>query len=247
MKATEPPATAHEAESDRPFVHILAGIGGLVFVAMIILQNAIRSSEPGFAAKPGNVVSYFAANRVAVIVPLGLYPIGMIGLLFFVAGIRSHATDIVKRWWADVGTFAVIVIAALFGVVNIAEIAIAADGSTIGASHPAIQGLWSVHAAAFGLNLVAIGIALVGLSQAALGSHLIPRWFATVALIGGACLLVASIFTVAITDGGAWLYLGFLGFIVWGVFLVIAGINLIRGRHRSPREDDVLVEASALS
>ncbi len=215
----------------RPFTDVLAGLGGLVFVALLIIQNAIRSAEPGFAARPQDLITYFADHRTAAVVPLGLYPLGMVGLLAFAAGIRKHLAGGEQRFWADVGTFAVIVVAALFAVVNVTEITITARGTALAHSPAAVQVLWGLHGGAVGLNLVAIASALLGLSRAAAAQGLLPRWFEPIPLIGAACLFVAAVFTVAIVDGGAWLYLGFVGFIVWGVFLVLAGIALIRRRQ----------------
>jgi hypothetical protein len=44
--------------------------------------------------------------------------------------------------------------------------------------------------------------------------------------------LVASVFTVALVNGGPWLAVGLVGFAVWLVFVVIASISLLRGRQR---------------
>jgi len=222
--SVEPPATTG----------VLAGIGGLVFVALLVIQNTIRSSEPAFPASPHQVATYFADHRVAAVLPLALYPLGMVGLLFFAAGIRNRVSGSVDRWWADVGTCAVVIVATLFALVNVTEIAITTRAAAL-VHEPAATGIvWALHGGAFGLNLVAIALALVGLSRAALTQHLLPDWYGPIALAGAACLFVAAVFTVSIVDGGAWLYLAFVGFLVWAVFLVITGIALITGRSAAP-------------
>jgi hypothetical protein len=234
-ESVHPPVTAatrHVAPIER-----LAGTGGLLFVTLLIIQNVVRASGPSFTATPATVAAYFADHRAAALIPLGLFPVGMLAILCFAAGIwtRSHETE--SRWWATVGTLAVVVLAGLFSLVNIIEIAIAAKGSELVTSPDVVQALWTVHAAAFGLNLAAIALAMLGLSRAALAAGLIPGLLAVAVLPGAACLFIAAIFTVAIAGGGQWLYLGYLGFAIWGIFLVVAGTALVRGRPaRSPAD-----------
>ena len=63
-------------------------------------------------------------------------------------------------------------------------------------------------------------------SRDIVGAH--PRVDQCAALPGAACLLVAAAFAVALTNGGAWLALGLVGFVVWLVFMVAASISLLR-------------------
>ncbi len=90
------------------------------------------------------------------------------------------------------------------------------------------QAMWTLHGAAFGLDLAAIAVALIGLGRAAASTRLIPAWLMVATVPGAACLLVASMFTVALTNGGAWIALGFVGFIVWLAFVAITSISLLR-------------------
>ncbi|MGH3601773.1 MAG: hypothetical protein ACRDQH_16100 [Pseudonocardiaceae bacterium] len=208
----------------------LAGAGGIVFAVTVIIQNVVRAGGPSFTATPATVAAYFADHRAAGLLPLGLFPLGMVALLCFAAGIRVRARDLQSRWWASVGAFAAVTIAGLFAVVNTIEIVIAAQGRELVSSPQVVRALWTIHSGAFGLNLTAIAIALLGLSRAAHAAALIPRSLAVIAVPGAACLFTAAIFTVSIVNGGKWLYLGYAGFVIWGVFLVVAGIALVTGR-----------------
>ena len=44
-----------------------------------------------------------------------------------------------------------------------------------------VQALWAMHGAAFGLDMAAIAVALVGLTRAAAEMRLIPSWLALAA------------------------------------------------------------------
>jgi hypothetical protein len=118
----------------------------------------------------------------------------------------------------------------LFAIVNITEIVLTAKARPLAASPAVVQALWAVHAAAFGLDLAAIAVALLGLSHAAASMRLIPGWLTVAAWPGAACLLIASVFTVALANGGPWGAVGLAGFIIWLVFVITASVSLLRDR-----------------
>jgi len=204
-----------------------AAVGAFVFVLLLVAQNLIRANEPSFDATTSSVTAYFLGHRAAVMVPLYLFPFGMVSLLVFVAGLRALASRREEAFWIDLGTLAVLVIAALFAVVNIAEIAIAVVVRNA-PSPQAVTALWALHAGSFGLNLGAIAVALVALSRSARHLGLVPGWFTRLALLGALLLFAAAVSTVSLAEGGPMLYVGLVGFLVWALFLVLCGIGLLR-------------------
>jgi hypothetical protein len=210
--------------------HRLAGAGGLVFAGALVAQNLIRASGPGFGAAPAQVTAYFLHHRTAAIVPLGMFPVEMIALFAFVAAVRTSADSESGRWQASMGTLGAASIAALFAIVNITEIALTAKARSLAASPAVVQALWAVHAAAFGLDMAAIAVALLGLTYAAASVRLIPGWLTVAAWPGAACLFIAAMFTVALANGAPLVGVSLIGFIIWLVFLVTASIRLLRGR-----------------
>jgi hypothetical protein len=205
-----------------------AGIGGLVFVVALVVQNLLRAKAPGFNAAPGVVSDYFLHHRAAALIPLGLFPIEMLALFAFVAGVWTTASLGPDRWWATMGILGAAAIAALFAIVNIIEIVLTAKAGGLAHSPAVVEALWAVRGAAFGLDLAAIAVALIGLSRAARAAALMPPWLGTAVLPGAACLLTASAFTVALTNGGPWLALGLVGFVLWLLFVVATSISLLR-------------------
>ena len=224
--STDSPTQARRAALDR-----LAGAGGLVFAAILVADNLIRASAPGFDAAPAQVSAYFLDHRAAALVPLGLFPAGLLALFPFAAGVWARTRQEMSRWWASVGVLGTATIAALFAIVNITEIVLTAKAAQLASSPAVVQALWTLHAAAFGLDLAAIAVALIGLSRAAASVPLIPAWIAVAALPGAACLLTAATFTVALANGGPWLAPALAGFIVWVVFVITASVSLLRGRQ----------------
>lgn len=228
VSVTAVPRTVSVRES--PVFGRLAGVGALVFAALLVAQNVVRSAEPSFAAAPAQVIDYFTGHRAAVVTPLALFPLGMVALLLFGAGMWVRVREVPRaRFFGAVGVMALVVLAGLFAVVNIVEIVIAVDISDLAGAPHVVAALWALHASAFGLNLTAIALALTGFCQAARAIRLVPGPLAAIAWPGAACLFVASLATVALAEGSWVLYLGFAGFLVWGVFLLVAGIRLVGG------------------
>ncbi len=207
----------------------LAGAAGLIFAATLVADNLIRASAPGQGASPAQVTEYFLHHRVAALVPLGLNTFG-VTVFVFAAALWARARTEQTRWWAGVGALGVASIAALFGVVTATEIVLTAKAGSLATSPAVVQALWALHGAAFGMDMAAIAVALVGLSRAAAAMRLIPSWLALAARPGAACLLTASAFSVALVNGGPWIAVGAVGFVVWLVFVVVASISLLRGR-----------------
>jgi hypothetical protein len=235
MSATTVPRTESRTQGRQAALGRLAGAGGLVFAAILVADNLIRASAPGFDAAPAQVSAYFLDHRAAALVPLGLFPAGL-ALFLFAAGMwataqQAGARQEESRWWASLGVLGTATIAALFAIVNITEIALTAKAGQLASSPATVQALWTLRTAAFGLDLAAIAVALIGLSRAAAAMRLIPSWLALTAWPGAACLLTAATFTVALADGGPWLAVGLAGFIVWIVFVVTASVALLRGRQ----------------
>ncbi len=207
----------------------LAGAAGLIFAATLVADNIIRASAPGQGASPAQVTEYFLHHRVAALVPLGLNTFG-VALFPFVAALWAMARAERTRLWAGTGALAAAAIAALFGVVTTTEIVLTAKAGSLATSPAVVQALWAVHGAAFGMDMAAIAVALVGLSRAAAAMRLIPSWLALAAWPGAACLLTVSAFTVALVNGDAWVAVSAVGFVVWLVFVIVASISLLRRR-----------------
>jgi hypothetical protein len=213
-----------------------SGIGGLTFVLTLLVDTAIRSGAPQFGASGSTLMAYVEAHRTAMTVPIALFPLGLVGLFSFLAGLRSAARhDPRSQWWVDLGSLAVVTIAALFAGINLVEAAMVAAVHEQAASPAVMTALWAMDGGAFGLNLAAIGVALLGLAHAARATGLVPAWLAVVALPGAACLLLASVFAVAIDEGAAWLFLALAGFLVWALFVLVAAVAMVRApRPRAP-------------
>src|SRR5271155_5615571 len=119
MSVTTVPSTESPTQGGRvAALDRLAGAGGLVFAAVLVADNIIRASAPGFDAAPAQVSAYFLDHRAAALVPLGLFPAGLT-LFLLAAGLSARARQEQSRWRAGAGVLGAATIAALFAIVNI--------------------------------------------------------------------------------------------------------------------------------
>jgi hypothetical protein len=164
------------------------------------------------------------------VIPLGLFPLGMVALSVFVAGVwlRAESGERAGAWWARVGVLGTAIVAAMFAAVNVADLVLVARPGGAAPSRSLVRVLWTLHNAAFALNFAAVGTALLGLAFAAVACGLAPRWVAWTSGIGAALLVVPAVFAVAVVNGGPWAGIAIAGFALWVVFVIVTSIGLWR-------------------
>ena len=69
----------------------IAGIGGLAFIANVVVNNVLRGSFPKNDASATDVATFYAEHDVLTNVFAAIYPIGLVGIALFVAGVASRA------------------------------------------------------------------------------------------------------------------------------------------------------------
>lgn len=209
----------------------LAGAAGLLFLVLIAIQNVLRAVVgPATNASDADLAQLTHADSWTVHLLLVTYAIGFPALLVFAVGLSNWCARTAPRstTWAGLGQSSAVVIAVLFGLINILQVTMVAARDHLDGAPELRQLLWTMHNATFTINMIALGVALLSLGRAAAQSRLIPAWMGTLTAVGGGLLFVAALPAVAVTQGSAWMALGLLGFLIWMVFLAIAGIALLR-------------------
>jgi hypothetical protein len=209
----------------------LAGLGGLVFLALVVAQNVLKAAtDPSNHASAAEILRFAHDRAWTVDLLVVTYVLGFPALLLFAGGLsrrcseRTPASEI----WGRVGSFSVVVVAVLFGLINVLQVVLVAERAQLAHDPALVALLWALHNAVFTLNLLAVGGALLGLGRAAGIAGIVPRWMTPVS-IGGACLLaVAAAPAVAEVHGSNVLALGLIGFLCWLVLLGTASVRLLR-------------------
>jgi len=207
---------------------MLGGIGGLVFAASVLAQNALRSKFPTNDAGAAEVVKYYADHRAVTLALAVLMPIGLVGLTTLLGGVIARVARGAGRAAAVTGAFGAAAIIATFTVLTAFDVAIAGYIHRGAADVAVVDGMWVVHNAVFGFLLAAIGIALAGLSRASVASGLLSTRWKTAGLVGGGLLLAGATTTPAIIDGSPTMFIGVAGFVVWVAFVIRTSVALLR-------------------
>lgn len=206
----------------------IAGIGGLAFIANVVVNNVLRGSFPKNDASATDVATFYAEHDVLTSVFAAIYPIGLVGIALFVAGVASRALSGPGRLSAIMGIVGSAGVAGGFSTLLAFDSAIAGYLHRGGTSTDVVEGLWVTHNAVFGILLGSIAVALAGLANAAVSAGLLGRVWRPVSFVGAALLLAGTATTPAIIDGAPTMFLGFAGFAVWVAFVVTTSVRLIR-------------------
>jgi hypothetical protein len=130
--------------------------------------------------------------------------------------------------FALIGAFGAILIGAWFALVIMSQLMLLAlDGSPT--TTPATAELvWHLHAAAFVVNFVAIGVAAFGVAGAAVRMGLAPSWCRPLSIVALVAAVVATMQSSSAVNGGAGWQIGLVTFLSWLLLLMIVGVRMTR-------------------
>jgi hypothetical protein len=213
----------------------ITGAAGLLFFVAIVLQNVVRSTGPLSGADAATILAYVTGQGTTLAILLGVFPPAFVALFVFVTGVRRlvAAADSTTAWWAEIGLVGAIMIGAMFAASNAIEATLVAAGQNLASEPGLLTTLWTLHGALFALNSIGIGLALAGLSQAAVRAGLAPGWSGWVGLAGGVLLVGGAMPVVAVAGGSPLIVVSLLGFVCWCAWLLVCGISILRGSSRA--------------
>ena len=207
---------------------IVGGVGGLVFVSSVVAQNLLRTSLPTNDASIGKITAFYAGHRTETAVLTVLFAIGAVGLATFTGAVLTRLRATVARGPAIGGALGVAGVIALFATTVVTDLALS---GYVHRGHPdpgVVGALWILHASAFGILTIFLGIALAGLAAGAAADGLVPAVWKGIGLIGGLLLLAGGAATPAAIDGSKVALVSLVGFLVWLVFVGLVSVALLR-------------------
>ncbi len=222
-----------EQEATRPEAlapaRIVGGVGGLVFVASVVAQNLIRAGAmPANDARVGRIIDFYAGHRGSTFALAALFAVGAAGIAAFAGALVARLTDSSVRGAALAGAIGVAGVFAVYSTMLATDLALSGYVHRGAPSHGVVSAMWILHNAVFGVLLVAIGVALAGLSAAAAADGVVAGFWKPVGLLGALLLGIAGAATPAIIDGSPLMALGLIGFLTWLAFVATTAISLLR-------------------
>jgi hypothetical protein len=208
----------------------ITGTAGLLFFVAIVLQNVVRSTGPLNGVDAATILAYVTGQGTTLAILLGIFPVAFVALFVFVTGVRRLVSeaDSTTVWLAEIGLVGAIMIGAMFAASNAIEATLVAGGQDLASEPVLLTTLWGLHGALFSLNSIGIGLALAGLSQAAVRAGFAPRWSGSLGLAGGVLLVVGAMPVVAVAEGSPLMVISLLGFVCWCVWLLVCGVSILR-------------------
>ena len=225
-------ATPAVTAGNRVSMTRIVGGAGIALAASVVLQNAMFTGAPTYAAPLGEVLAYHAENRGALAGAMGQEAVNLPLLLLFVTGLHG----LVQRRggagadWSRLAVAAGATLSAVFALVIATHIAVVLAADGLAEPTPAFELVWQLHAAAFALALPALGATFIGAALATHASGLTRPWQRLLGVAGGSLCILAGYGNLAIADGSPLLYVGVAGLAAWLVWLVVTGLRLIRGQ-----------------
>ncbi len=209
----------------------IAGLGGLAFVATVILQNVLRgASAPSNGASARDVLTHYADHRSLTFVLVATFVLGGLGLATFLGGAMRTMVDGPRRAWAYTGFAGAAGVLALFSTLVATEQAISVVAHGAGPDEGAVAALWALHNSVFTVLWLFIGIALLGLARAGVAAGITPPIFDRLAPIGFLLLAIGCVAGPGIAAGDVMGLFGLalVGFLIWLAFLAATGLRLLR-------------------
>lgn len=210
----------------------LAGWSGIAFVVLAVVQNVLRTTLLPASDAPASVVAQgFRDHHGALVTLVALFVVAGVALSVFLGGVWTRITSAAPSW-AQTGIVGAIGTFAIFPVLVSCEVALMTVAGRASPDLAAVDVLWTLHNAIFAINSLALAVAVLGLSTAAVRAGAAPGSFATTGPIGAALLVVGAVGAPMIARGaGQPLYaLMGLGYLSWLVLVTSMSVRLTRRR-----------------
>jgi hypothetical protein len=207
---------------------LVGGVGGLAFVALVVLQNLLRAAAPPADANAQQVVSFYSGHHATAPILAVLFVVSGAGLVCFAAGMAERLLPGPGRAPALLGLLGVAGVFCLFATMLGSDLALDRLVDAGVRNHDAVLTAWTLHEAAFCVLLFAIAVALAGLSAAATADGLVGAGWRPVGLLGAVLLAATAAMSPLLLDGRPVLYVGLVGFAVWLGFVARSAVGLLR-------------------
>jgi len=202
----------------------LAGISALAFATGVLLANFAVAGAPLASATAAEAANWYEINPLRMIIANGMVALTFPALLLFGATMYELGRGQAEaRQWMLVGALSSVAMVAVFSILvagNISAVLLAETGGS------AFAAAWTIHNAAFAINMSVLGMAFLGFAIGAYAAGLTPAWQRTAGVAGATLLLATGFGNTIVAGGSAFVFLGFIGFILWLVWIVAIGIRL---------------------
>jgi hypothetical protein len=176
---------------------------------------------------------WYEANYTRAMLATAMVGLAFPALLVFAASMFELGRDAGRaRTWMVVGGFGAAAMVGVFTQVTAGQIA---SVLLAGAGGEAFAAAWTLHNAAFAINMTVLGTAFLGFALGADAAGVNPRWMRSIGVTGALLMLATGLLNGPVTGGSPLALAGFGGFLLWLVWLVTTGVRLLAASVRIER------------
>src|SRR5687767_6101234 len=99
-----------------------AGIGGFIFLACVVIENALRGQPVANDASMDMARSYYQDNRSMIEISHSLFILTVPSLLLYAAGLYRRLRSDISETWARTGLAAASIMPVSFAIVMISDV-----------------------------------------------------------------------------------------------------------------------------
>ncbi len=203
----------------------IAGIAGLVFVALMVVNGVLLGDQPvaddGIGAVRSYVSSDESMHKTGIFIGMLILPFAVLFFAGLVARLResdlAHAEG-----WGTVTLLGAVLMGATAGLGGVLSATAVFRGGE-GLDDATLRALWDGQLVAFASMGIALTILAVGVAVPVLERGLWPMWFGLLSLVVAVLGVVTLIGTISDTNS-AYMYIGGISMAVW---TLVASILLV--------------------
>lgn len=201
-------------------------LAGIVFVVLNIIGSVMMGSPPASDDSDDKIVAWFVDKESGIKTSAFLGALSVIFMLWFLGTLWRHMSK------AEGGSVRVSVVSAAgligsgvlwmagSGIQSAVALRIDADSAGAAPFMYALSGVFLGAAGAFAATH------LLATNLLALRTKWLPSWHAGIGLLGGLGFLIGSAGTMS--DSGALMAVGMIGFLVWAVWIILTALQMYR-------------------
>lgn len=199
-----------------------SALGGVLFVVLSVIGTVTQGTPPASDGDAAEFVDWFADNVNGIVAQQWLGGLSVVLLLWFASTLWRRMADAEDGSRLAVLSMLGLVVGLTTFLIGTAVLAATAHRiDEIGGGARPLYFLAAMLTATAGFG---IGLHLLATGTHAFRTGIMPRWVAIVAIVNGVVFLAGGIGGTA-TDQDSGYLIGFLGYIVWSVWvLIVSGL-----------------------
>jgi len=187
-----------------------AGLGGIVYVVLVIVGLVLAKGTPSSSANPAKVIAWYSdsGHRDRLGIAWVVFMLGLFALLWFLASLRTSVAS-----FDDTGMLAQLALVGGIVYVSLASVAISLNVAVAtmsddtyqhtvypGLIHAAEDAFWVIHAAGF----IGFSAMMIATAVAALRAKIVRPWLGWLGVVAG-IIAIAGIVGIPQIIAGLWL------------------------------------------